>query len=79
MLDATIENVHTTGKYQTEEGMKYSIKEIKGEKEDYGIRVYLDTDFFAGVKPRDWGKKIRDFVYNNLAGKELTVYNDGEA
>lgn len=79
VLDTAIENAHTTGEYQTDTGIKYSIKEIKGEKKNYGIGVYLDTDFFDGVKPRNWGEKIKNFVYDNLAGKELTVYNGDEA
>lgn len=61
---------------KSEDGVKYSIAEITGDKDNYGIGVYLDTDLFDGIKPRNWGNTLSDFVYNNLAGKELTVYDD---
>lgn len=54
---------------------KYSINEIKGQKENYGQGVILDTDIFDGVRPRAWGDVLSAYVYNNLAGTELTVYD----
>lgn len=38
--------------------------------------MLLDTDLFDGIHPRNWGKKLREFVYNNLAGSELTMYDE---
>lgn len=61
------------------QGVRYSIDvDIKGENGNYGKGVILDTNLFNGIKPRNWNKIVMDFVYNNLAGKELTVYNDGK-
>lgn len=57
-------------------GASYSIGEIWGKKDSYGIGVILDTNLFAGVKSRKWSEVIRNYVYNNLAGTELTVYNN---
>ncbi|MBQ7032913.1 MAG: hypothetical protein IJN25_04550 [Clostridia bacterium] len=57
------------------EGTQYSITEIRGKNGSYGNGVYLDTNVFDGVKPRDWGKTLNRFVYNNLAGSELTMYD----
>lgn len=29
-----------------------------------------------GVRPRDWGKVLGSYVYENLAGAELTMYDE---
>ena len=55
---------------------KFSISNISGEKADYGVGVILDTDIFDGVRPSAWGTVLSDYVYNNLAGKEMTVYDE---
>lgn len=57
-------------------GNGYSIAEIKGEKQDYGLGVVLDTKLFNGVKPRYWGKVLGKFVYENLAGTELRTFDE---
>ena len=57
-------------------GNGYSVAEIKGEKQDYGIGVVLDTKLFDGVKPRYWGKVLGKFVYENLAGTELRTFDE---
>lgn len=57
-------------------GNGYSIAEIKGEKQDYGLGVVLDTKLFDGVKPRYWGKVLGKFVYENLAGTELRTFDE---
>ena len=57
-------------------GNGYSIAEIKGEKQDYGIGVVLDTKLFNGVSPRNWGKVLGKFVYENLAGKTLQTVDE---
>lgn len=57
-------------------GNGYSIAEIKGEKQDYGIGVVLDTKLFDGVSPRNWGKVLGKFVYENLAGKTLQTVDE---
>lgn len=38
--------------------------------------VELDTKIFKGKKPRDWQKIVKDYVYNNLAGKTITINNE---
>lgn len=58
----------------------FSIERIIGNNGDYGMGVYLDTKLFDNVKPRDWGKVLGKFVYEKLAGTELTMYDqDGNA
>ena len=57
-------------------GKQYSISEIEGEKQNYGPGVVLDTRIFNGVRPRDWGKVLGSYVYENLAGAELTMYDE---
>lgn len=57
-------------------GNGYSIAEIKGEKQNYGLGVVLDTKLFDGVKPRYWGKVLGKFVYENLAGTELRTFDE---
>ena len=56
--------------------VRNSIAEIKGNNGNYGAGVYLDTNLFDGVKPRNWGKVLSKYVYENLAGTDLTVYDD---
>ena len=58
------------------DGRSYSIEEIGGEKQDYGTGVILDTNLFNGVKPRNWGSVLSDYVYKHMAGKELTMYDE---
>ena len=55
---------------------KFSIAEIRGEKEDYGKAVILDTNIFNGISPRNWGKVLGDFVYNHLAGTKAVMYDE---
>ena len=55
---------------------RYSIDELHGENGDYGIGVILDTKLFDNVKPRNWGRVLSNFVYSNLAGAELEVYDE---
>ena len=57
-------------------GVKYSIQPIIGEKQNYGNGVVLDTNLFDGVSPRNWGKVLNKFVYLELAGKEMVVYDE---
>lgn len=56
-------------------GTKFSVAELEGENKKYGLGVILDTDIFEGVKIRDWGKVLGNYVYNNLAGQEMTMYD----
>ena len=57
-------------------GAQFSITEIEGEKENYGAGVLLDTNLFDGVNPRDWGSVLGSYVYKNMAGRELTMYDE---
>lgn len=60
--------------------IKYKITDIVGQNQNYGKGVYLDTDIFDNVKPREWNTELTKFVYNNLAGKDITVFApDGSA
>ena len=42
----------------------------------YGKGVVLDTKIFKNKKPRDWGKILKKYVYDNLAGKQITVFDE---
>lgn len=55
---------------------KFSVlEEVEGENGTYGKGVMLDTNLFDGIRPRDWGKTLGRYVYNNMAGMELTAYD----
>lgn len=55
---------------------KFSVlEEVEGENGTYGKGVMLDTNLFDGIRPRDWGKALSQYVYNNMAGMELTAYD----
>ena len=71
-----LDSVNETASKQSDT-VKYSIKTIIDEDgTNYGKGVYLDTDIFDNVKPRYWGKILNKFVYDNLAGKEITVFDE---
>ncbi len=55
---------------------RYSIIDIQGENDNYGSGVLLDTNIFDGVKRNHWGAVLGNFVYQNLAGKELTLHDE---
>ncbi len=38
--------------------------------------VILDTDIFKGTKPRDWGKVLTRYVYDNLAGQQIIASDE---
>ena len=63
-------------KSDTQNDAAHSIKNIIGKKGNYGIGVYLDTNIFDGYKPRRWNEILSDFVYNNLAGTDIVVYDE---
>ena len=46
--------------------VKYSIVEpfIDNNGKEFDNAVLLDTDFFEGLSPRNWGSKLKDYVYN---------------
>ena len=54
---------------------RYSISEIEGEKANYGLGVVLDTNLFDNVGTRNWNNVLNRFVYENMAGKELVMYD----
>lgn len=58
------------------EGERYSIDTINGENDDYGIGVILDTNIFDGVRTRAWGTVLGNYVYDNLSGSRLMVYDE---
>ena len=57
-------------------GDKFSIIRVEGQKQDYGQGVLLDTNIFDGEKTRDWGSVLGKYVYENMAGAELTMYDE---
>ena len=57
-------------------GDKFSIIRVEGQKQDYGQGVLLDINIFDGVKTRDWGSVLGKYVYENMAGAELTMYDE---
>lgn len=55
-------------------GTSYSISDITSDNGTvFENAVVLDTDIFNGIKPRNWGKTLAQYVYNNLAGKEVVA------
>jgi len=50
---------------------QYSIVNIP----NYGQGVLLDTNIFDGKAPREWNKILQKYVYNNFAGKNVTVFD----
>lgn len=55
---------------------KFSVlEEVEGENGTYGKGVMLDTNLFDGIRPRDWGKVLSQYVYHNMADMELTAYD----
>ena len=58
------------------DGRQYSIAPISGDNGEYGDGVILDATIFDGVKPRYWNKVVADFIYNKMAGAELTMYDE---
>ncbi|MBQ9535147.1 MAG: hypothetical protein IJU78_04835, partial [Clostridia bacterium] len=65
------EAVRRTG----EAAERHSIATIIGQNNNYGTGVLLDTNLFNGVHPRNWGRVLSSYVYNNLAGTQLTLYD----
>lgn len=57
-------------------GTRFSIQDVQGQNNDYPDCVVLDTNLFTGVKPRDWGRVLQNYIYNNFAGKTLTLYDE---
>lgn len=57
---------------------KFSVADdiINEDGTHYGKGVILDTKIFKNKKPRDWGKILKKFVYDNLAGKQITVFDE---
>lgn len=84
-VDVVMEEESTAGKSmlegdplskrQSESGAQYSITPIKGTRGSYGNGVLLDTNVFDGVHPHDWGKVLGKYVYENLAGTDMTIYD----
>lgn len=52
------------------------MSEIYTEDGYFGVGVYLDTNIFDGVSPRNRGKVLGRYVYDNLAGQAFTVYDE---
>ena len=79
LWEAALSEAHRAydaGAVSASDMIRYSIGEIVGKKKHYGVGVILDTNLFDNVKPRDWGKVLNKYVYENLAGAELTMYDD---
>ncbi len=66
------------GKPTGEGGVRFSVRQsVKADDgKVYGSVVATETDIFKGYKPRDWGKPLKKFVAEELAGKQLTVFDE---
>lgn len=73
--------VQETTQERNQGGVRYSIidKITDDNGNVYNNVVLLDTNVFKGQKPRNWGKVLIKFVYNNLAGKQVVVYDENES
>lgn len=66
-------------KNEIDAGARFSIVDIVGKDREYKDCVFLDTDIFNEVKPRYWNFILNKFVYENLAGHNIAVYDkDGK-
>ena len=56
----------------------YSIKDtvVSDEGTEFHNVVYLDTNIFNGVKPRNWGNVLIRFIKNNLIGKQILTKDE---
>ena len=61
-----------------ESGARYSIKDnvVDNNGISYNNVVVLDTNIFNGIKTRNWATILYKFVYKELAGKRVTVYDE---
>ncbi len=74
VIDGAIANLENGVEVGTNQ--KYSINIIEGENQNYGIGVIIDTNIFNGVKTRNWGKVLNKYVYDNLAGESVIVFDE---
>lgn len=79
--DTARENITEQSEVQNGEKIdveKFSIADdiVDDNGTHYGKGVVLDTKIFKNKKPRDWGKILKKFVYDNLAGKQITVFDE---
>ena len=58
-------------------GVKYSIAEnyVDSAGNKYDEIVVLDTNIFNGIKSRNWGRALLNFVKNDLAGTQVTAFD----
>ena len=61
----------TGGETAGAEAEQYSIVNIPGK----GQGVLPDTNIFDGKAQREWNKILQKYVYNNFAGKNVTVFD----
>lgn len=56
-------------------GARYSITESFADNNGnrYNNAVLLDTNFFDGLSPRNWGKKLKEFVYNRSVNQPFIM------
>ena len=80
-IDTARENITEQTEVKNSEKIdveKFSIADdiVDDNGTHYGKGVVLDTKIFKNKKPRDWGKILKKFVYDNLAGKQITVFDE---
>ncbi|MCR5144823.1 MAG: hypothetical protein K6B67_05885 [Lachnospiraceae bacterium] len=64
-------------KLNEQENARFSVAVVEGESgKKYENSIVLDTPLFNNVPKRKWNRVLHDFVYNNLAGKEIIVYDE---
>lgn len=58
-----------------EGGVRYSITQpfTDSDGNNYENAVLLDTEFFDGMSPRNWGSKLKDLVYNRSKNNPIIL------
>lgn len=66
-----------TGAEETStKNVQYSDREIVGDSgTKYGVGVYLDSNIFEGLNEQERMRAVKKFVVENLAGKQITAYD----
>lgn len=57
------------------EAKYYTLSSVSASK-DFEEKSQYHSTAKDGVRPRDWGKVLGSYIYENLAGAELTMYDE---
>lgn len=75
--NAEIESKDSTEEVKEAASETNSLKEIIGEKGSYGLGVYLDTELFKNIKPRNWGDRLRKHILDEFDNDSFVAYDNG--